>query len=64
MAKDQKAVQGKEGKMLSLWMQDRCWECEDGSPLQLIERGGGGRRQISPTLIGYLYESESDEKLH
>ena len=31
----------KNGKMLSLWMEERCWECEDRSPLLLIERSGG-----------------------
>ena len=39
-SKSQKAVQEKDGKMLSLWMQERCWECDDGSPSLLIQRGG------------------------
>ena len=44
MRKDQKAIQGKDWKMLSLWMQEKCWGCEYGSPLLLIERGGQGSR--------------------
>ena len=39
MAKDRNPVQEKDGKMLSLRMQERCWECEDGTPLLLIARG-------------------------
>ena len=40
IAKDQKAVQGKDERIFSLWMQERCWDYEDESPLVLTERDG------------------------